>query len=88
MIESTAAWVGWGFAAVAALYGLHRLGLYCERRGWLNYTRRSRRGRLSLVLAAAIDPNARHILEIQEEEAVEQDGSGGDTHPGSRPRTG
>ena len=60
----------------AALYALHRLGLWLEHRGWLYYSRASRKGRTSLAIAAAFDPNARRILDIQEEERAEQDESG------------
>jgi hypothetical protein len=29
-----------GLVAVAALYGLHRLGLWAERRGWIYYRKK------------------------------------------------
>jgi len=68
-------WVG---AALAGLWALHRLALWLESRGWLYYIHTSRRSRMWLSLAAALDPNARRILEIHEAQRLEQDESGDD----------
>ena len=68
----------WGLAAAAALYALHRGALWLESRGWLYYSHTRRRGRVWLALAAAFDPNARKIQEVQEARRLEQDESGDD----------
>lgn len=70
-----------------SLLGLHRLGLLLEGRGWLNYTRETRRSRPSLVMAAVLDPNARQVLELQEEEQRQErdeDGEQGANHEDTR----
>ena len=36
-LETYLAWVPLGLAALAAVYGLHRLALYAEERGWIYY---------------------------------------------------
>lgn len=73
--------VGAVAAGGLALYGLHRLGTWLDDRGWLYYRRSSRKGRLSLALAAALDPNARRILEIQEAVQREDDEDGDPLRP-------
>ena len=70
------AWLAIALASLPALYGLHRLALWLEDRGWLYYTRESRKGRTSLAIAAAFDPNVRRIQELQEQETLEQDENG------------
>ena len=71
----------WILAALAALYALHRLALWIERRGWLYYlNRRDRfagRGSLWVGVAAAVDPTVRHLIEAQRAfEIVEEEGIG------------
>jgi len=65
-------------AGTLALYALHRLALWLERRGWLYYRNSRRKSSVWLAVAAAFDPNARRIQEIQEERQLEQDESGDD----------
>ena len=63
-------------------YGLHRLALWLERRGWLYYIHR--RPSVSLIAAAgsALDPTIRRILEMkQEEHRLEEDFSGDGSGP-------
>jgi hypothetical protein len=70
--------LGWlaGIAvSAAALFALHRLGLWLDDRGWLYYRRESREGAL-LKLAAAFDPAARAIQAMQEESRLENGGVG------------
>jgi hypothetical protein len=68
-------WIAGGAFAVCAM---HRLALWLESRGWLYYIHTRRRGRVWLALAAAFDPNARRVQEIQEARQLEQDESGDD----------
>ena len=75
------AWLPWLAGAVAVLYGLHRLGLWLDDRGWLYYRKSSRKGRMSLLLASVIDPEARRILELQEKVQLEEDDDGDPLRP-------
>jgi hypothetical protein len=56
---------------LAALYGLHRLGLWMERRGWIYYRHRSPRGGGSgggfVALQEILEPPARHVFHITEQ---------------------
>jgi len=65
-------------AGTLALYALHRLALWLERRGWLYYRNSRRKSSVWLAVAAAFDPNARRIQEIHEAERLEEDTSGDD----------
>jgi GrpB-like predicted nucleotidyltransferase (UPF0157 family) len=77
MSAYTAAWIA---GAIAALYALHRLALWLERRGWLYYVNSrdhfSARGSL-LAAVAVVDPSIRHLIEAQRAyEVVEEEGIG------------
>ena len=63
--------MAWIVVTAVLVYGLHRLCLHLESRGWLYYTSKSRAERVSHALFAAIDPAARQIHEIQREEQEE-----------------
>ncbi len=72
--------------AVAALYALHRLGLWMEERGWIYY-RRKRGGSGSLGTAflevqSMLEPSKKHILEISQKDESEDDDSGDPPEPG------
>jgi len=81
------------FIAVAAVvvYCLHRLAIWMEDRGWIYY--RHHKGGASvgnafLEAQTLVDPGARHLLEVQREEWVDEDESGDpppsdDGRPGS-----
>jgi hypothetical protein len=71
----------WIAGAVAALYGLHRLVLWLEDRGWLYYRRTSRKGRWGLAIASIFDQEARRIQEMQERVQVEEDEDGDPLKP-------
>lgn len=67
----------WLAGAVLLIYGLHRLALVFERRGWLYYRNVRPRGSAIVALGAALDPTIRRIMEAQEEEhGLEEDESG------------
>ena len=75
-------WLLWVGLAVAGVYGLHRLALWAESRGWIYY--RAKRmppgaaGLAMLEVTSIIDPAAEHIIEeLRAEKArAEQDESG------------
>ncbi len=69
---------------VAALYGLHRLALWAESRGWIYYRTKPERGRgfgeINRILML-YDPSVEHIVEeriVGEYRHVDdEDGQGG-----------
>jgi thiosulfate reductase cytochrome b subunit len=79
---SPLAWACTVVLGAAALYALHRLALWLDDRGWLYYRRSSRQRRhWRLRLAAALDPNARRILELHENVRLEEDEDGDPARP-------
>jgi hypothetical protein len=80
-MSELARYVPWAAGVGAALWGLHRLGLWLDDRGWLFYRRSSRRGRWGRALAAAFDPQVRRILEIQERIQRQDDEDGDPLRP-------
>ncbi|QEH31552.1 hypothetical protein OJF2_00170 [Aquisphaera giovannonii] len=69
-----------------ALYGLHRLALGLEDRGFLYYLRRKPRGgcgRSMLTLQAITDPRTEHVLNVAEDP---HDEAGNPAGPGDPPR--
>jgi hypothetical protein len=56
------------FAVVMVIYGLHRIGLWMEGRGWLYYqARRSGGGsRGFIALQEFLEPPARHVFHIED----------------------
>jgi hypothetical protein len=65
---------------VAGVYGLHRLALWAERRGWIYY--RERRGsgvsvgNALLQVHALLEPAQRHVVEERMRDLEEDDESG------------
>jgi hypothetical protein len=60
--------------AAAALYGLHRLGLWLEDRGWLYYRRtkpESSPAAMWVGLQQFIEPGVRHVREVRQVKAEE-----------------
>ena len=70
----------WVIAGVAAMYALHRLGLWMEERGWIYYwKKRGSSGTLSaafLEVEELLEPSKRHVLEITRRDESEQHESG------------
>ncbi|HJV23469.1 MAG TPA: hypothetical protein VJ570_12275 [Holophagaceae bacterium] len=73
--------------AVPGLYGLHRLALRMEARGWIYYRKAGSGGALGGVLQDLeqhVRPQIRHVREVKQEQPGEEDPGGG---PGpGRPR--
>ena len=78
-------------AAVAALYGLHRVALWAERRGWIYYLHRqgssSTVGNAFLELQTMLEPGKKYILEVKRKERVVEDESGDPPVPGQDTQT-
>ena len=69
-----------GFLAIAGLYGLHRLCLWAEQRGWIYYRKkRGSSGTLSsavLGVHSLLEPSKRYIVEETSRHQEEEDQSG------------
>lgn len=82
--------MGWVIAAAVAvvvaavmLYGLHRLALWAEQRGWIYYRQKDRPGPLPMgILEEIYQPSIEHtIVELSDESIrAEQDETGADPH--------
>lgn len=57
------------------VYGLHRLGLYAENRGWIFYRTRPPRVRMLGMLEELVDPRVEYMVEEQSSEAIHADHS-------------
>ncbi len=60
-------WLLWLSLGLAALYGLHRLALWAEGRGWIYYrTHRApigSAGMAMLEITSLVDPAVEHVIE-------------------------
>jgi len=67
-------------AACAGLYGLHRLALWAESRGWIYYMRRRASpdalGNAFLNLQKIVEAQAGHVVEARQRERAELSESG------------
>lgn len=61
--------------AIALLYGLHRLGLFAESRGWIYYRTRPPRIRMLGLVEELVDPKVEYTIEEQSSEAIRADHS-------------
>ena len=65
---------------LAGMFGLHRLAMWAEDRGYIYYLRRrGSSGSLStafLEVQAIIEPKVRHVVTERKREAVEREDSG------------
>jgi len=75
-------WLLWTGVALAGLYGLHRLALWAESRGWIYYRTRhmpAGAGGLALLeVTSVLDPQVTHVIETTraQQAQAEQDESG------------
>lgn len=58
---------------IAVLYGLHRLALFAEGRGWIFYKTRPPRMRTLGLLEELADPSVEYRIEEQSSEAIRAD---------------
>ena len=60
-------------AAAPLLYGLHRLGLYLERRGHINYWPNKPLGSIGYnPLEEIYQPQIRHAIQVKEQRLVDE----------------
>ena len=71
----------WGVALVGGLYGLHRLALWMESRGWIFYMKtRASSGALGsafLEIQSIAQPEKKYVLEMRQDELATRDADGG-----------
>ncbi|HWY87278.1 MAG TPA: hypothetical protein VNX28_11165 [Gemmataceae bacterium] len=63
-------WCLIGISGLAALYGLHRLGLWLEKRGWLFYKHKkpsSSAAGCFVALQQVLEPPIQHVLHVNEQ---------------------
>lgn len=65
-------WWMWLILIVAALYALHRLGLWMESKDWIYYRRKRRSSAGYFEASGIFDPSARHLLEAKKEIVAEE----------------
>ncbi len=79
-------YVLWLALALAALYGLHRLATWAERRGYIYYLhKRGSSGSLgsaALTVHAMLEPSNRYVLEERQKDESEEEASGDPPEPG------
>ncbi len=60
-------WICLGAGGLLALYGLHRLGLWMEDRGYIYYVRKKPTGSAAgsfVALQKIIEPQAQHVIQV------------------------
>ncbi|HSL22796.1 MAG TPA: hypothetical protein VK886_14795 [Vicinamibacterales bacterium] len=67
-----------------ALFGVHRLALWMEGRGWIHYRHRGSAaiGGAMLEIQSFYRPSVEHVIELREDESSEQDYAGDPPEPG------
>lgn len=71
----------WGVALVVGLFGLHRLALWMESRGWIFYMKtRASSGALGsafLEIQRIAQPEKKYVLEMKQDERAQRNDDGG-----------
>jgi hypothetical protein len=83
-------WIIGVAAVLAVLYGLHRLALYLEKRGlvyYLNEKPQSGGGSMFSPFQEMIQPEIRHIQEVQDERRYKREDAGEPPSPRAAPTT-
>ncbi|HEY1911319.1 MAG TPA: hypothetical protein VGG73_10380 [Vicinamibacterales bacterium] len=74
--------------AGAILFGLHRLALWMEDRGWIYYRRKhgssGSLGSACLEVQAMLEPSKKHVIEIVRMDDFEDDDSAAPPKPSAR----
>ncbi len=82
--EGVVKWL-WVPVVVLGLYGLHRLALWMEERGWIYYWRRragsGALGNAVMGVQQILEPGKKHTLEVRRNPRVRKQ------HPGGPPKT-
>jgi hypothetical protein len=60
-------------ASLVSIYGLHRLALHAESRGWIFYKTRPPRVRMLGMLEELVDPRVEYAIEEESSEAIRAD---------------
>jgi hypothetical protein len=75
----------WIALAAGSVYGLHRLALWMEARGWIYYRKKHGSsgglGAAFLEMQSLLEPSKRHVLEVKRNEDAEDDDSGDPPSP-------
>ena len=73
---------------VSGLYGMHRLLLWMETRGWVYYIHKKASpntlGNAVLGVQQLFQPGTEHVLEVRQDERAQQDDAGGPNVPGNK----
>jgi hypothetical protein len=89
MLSTYVVWILGAVTLVAAVYGLHRLGLYLEARGLLYYWHKkpgSGGASAFTPLQEIVQPQIRHVIEVKDQKRVErEDDAGEPVHPRPQP---
>lgn len=76
----------WASAVLAALWGLDRLLLWAEARGWIYYRKKrgtgSRLGSAFLEVQSLLEPDKRHVAQIRKDQNLPAPGSDAPPEPG------
>lgn len=76
-------------ATLVGLYGLHRLAVWAEERGYIYYLRghgsSGSVGSAFLEVQSLLEPAARHVVKERKREIIEEKASGDPPSPGGRP---
>lgn len=89
MFISTVKILAISLTAIAALYALHRLALWMERKGWIYYRKQgdgSAAGNALMEIQSIFEPASRHGVEVRkrQEQREEEEGSGAPPDPRGR----
>lgn len=78
--------MAWVAGIAAALFALHLLALWMERRGWIYYVKKQGSGGATgnafLEIQSLLQPETRHVLEMRQEQRVKSDAEGEPKLPG------
>jgi hypothetical protein len=76
----------WILGIATALFALHLLALWMERRGWLYYVKKQGSGGAAgnafLEIQSLLKPETKNVLQMRRERRVERDDKGEPKQPG------
>jgi hypothetical protein len=76
----------WILGIAAALFALHLLALWMERRGWLYYVKKQGSGggagNALLEIQSILQPQVKNIIQVRRERHVKSDAEGEPKQPG------